>query len=946
VLVGRTGLSPVMVGRAVDLDRLTALVGARPEPSVALVSGEAGIGKTRLVQELVRSAPAGTLVLAGQADPGTVGRPMEMYLDAVDVVTREVAGDDDTDADTGLAALAAAVRDADRTAEERVRAGVDLVRALGERAGGPTLVVFEDLHWADSESINAFERLAEPSPPGASGAGQSLVLVGTYRPDGLSRRHPAAEAVPRLERRHRVTHVHLDRLSPTDVSGFLTAVFDQEPSYRIVDALHTRTGGNPFFLEELVSAAGAMPAADGDVPLPWSVAELVTAELDDLDPDVQDMVRAAAVLGRRVPFDLLAAVTGASEGDLIARLRVAVDRGLLVESVTDLFGFHHELAREAVQAGLLGRERRRLHEAALDALRTAHSRDHVALTNHALGAGRFDDMVAEARLGARDSLALGSSYQALQLAETGLAEAPDDLELRAMATRAAWLAGLLDDALGHADRWLELGREADDAGAEAEALAMRTRVAFEGGDLETMVAHTDALISVIDRLPTDEQRARAMAAVAQSFMLRDRADDTFAWAEKALALADAGGLTAIRVAAMIEKGSMLMVDPSRSDEARELLADAAAEAERAGEHLLAARALNYLTWHARQWNDVDEVRSLIDRMRAHAEAAGSDTLAVGDVASSLAELAAVEGDLDGAIVQLDSARESGAGRTGWTNPGWNAVFRAGLALEAGDLDDAERFTQLAKPATARTARSIIGLDLHIACRRGDLDRARTLLPELIAVADHDGFVSPSQVHDVLSAWLSAGLPVDDVRPLVERVGHYVGHRLDPDSPWRQLLSAQLAEAAGDVEEAITLYVSAATTLGAAPEILAGARGYVHVGAAASLARAGRDGEARVHAAEAARILAHWRGWRVDQLRAVERRLGLGDEPAGPETLTPREREVVALLAEGLTNAQLAERLYISPRTAAVHVSNVLSKLGMASRTEVAAWAVRSGLAGG
>ncbi len=84
VLVGRTGLSPVMVGRAVELDRLAALVGARPVPSVALVSGEAGIGKTRLVQELVRRAPGGTLVLAGQADPGTVGRPMELLLDAVD----------------------------------------------------------------------------------------------------------------------------------------------------------------------------------------------------------------------------------------------------------------------------------------------------------------------------------------------------------------------------------------------------------------------------------------------------------------------------------------------------------------------------------------------------------------------------------------------------------------------------------------------------------------------------------------------------------------------------------------------------------------------------------------------------------------------------------------------------------------------------------------------
>ncbi len=98
-----------------------------------------------------------------------------------------------------------------------------------------------------------------------------------------------------------------------------------------------------------------------------------------------------------------------------------------------------------------------------------------------------------------------------------------------------------------------------------------------------------------------------------------------------------------------------------------------------------------------------------------------------------------------------------------------------------------------------------------------------------------------------------------------------------------------------------------------------------------------------HAEAAAGLLSRWRGWRVDELVAVQRRLGIGSEPSGPAELTPREREVAALLAEGLSNAGLAERLYISPRTAAVHVSNILSKLGMASRTEVAAWAAREGL---
>ena len=958
-----------MVGRTVELDRLVGLLAARPTPTVALVAGEAGIGKTRLVQELVRRAPDDIRVFAGQADPGTMGRPLELLLDAVAgaLAARSADGDDGRDGDPDVDSLVATVRDADRAADERVRAGVDLVRLLGR--GATTLVVFEDLHWADSESVAVFERLAEPAPaagaarhdhdgdhgkerPGPSGASAAtaaLVLVGTYRPDGLSRRHPAADALPRLERRHSVTHVRLDRLSPADVSHFLSAVYEEEPSFRTVDVLHTRTGGNPFFLEELAAASGAMPCRDEEAPLPWTVSELVRSELDDLDPAVREMVNTAAVLGRRVSFDVLAAVTGASEDDLITRLRVAIDRGLLVEGEPDVFGFRHELAREAIEGGLLGRERRRLHEAALAALRTAGSRDHVALAHHAHGAGRFDDMVAEARLGAHDSLAHGSSYQALELAETGLAEASDDLDLLALAARAAWLAGLLDDALDHTDRWLALARAADDVSVEADALALRARVAFERGDLEAMVAHTDSLIAVIDRLPSDEERARAMAAVAQSFMLRDMAEPTAEWADKALALAEANDLARVRLAAMAEKGSMLLMDTGRADEARELLEAAASGAEELGEHLLAARALNNLVWHARQWSDADAVRGLIERMRVQAEAAGFNSLAVTDVAASLAQLAAVEGDLDGAIAQLDATRRPTEGRRPWTRSSWRSVFRAGLALEAGDLDAARRFTDEAQPATERTAAAVTGLEMHLAARQGDLRRARAHLAELLVVVERERYASPAQVHDLIAAGLAAGMGVDELRPLADWAGHYVDHRLDPDSGWRHLLDAQLAEggadaADGGTAEAAAHYADAARILERAPGVLAGNRGTAHVGAAANLLRLGRVEEARTHAVDARALLHTWRGWRVEQLDAVERRLGLADHPDGPPALTPREREVVALLAEGLTNAQLADRLYISPRTAAVHVSNVLAKLGMGSRTEVAAWAVRNGFA--
>src|SRR6266542_629850 len=480
MLVGRTGLSPVMVGRAAELDRLAQLLGARRTPSVALVAGDAGVGKTRLVQELVARVPAGTMVLAGQADPGSLGRPLELFLDSLDGCRLEPYGD-----------LLDVAGDRSRTAEERVRAGVELVRRL--TAGHTGLLVFEDLHWADSESIALFEELAEPD-------GGQLLLVGSYRPDGLTRRHPAAELLPRLERRHSVTHLNLGPLSPSDVGALLTAVYEQAPSFRLVESLHARTGGNPFFLEELVAASGDVDLEDlCDLPLPWTVAEVVRGQVDDLAPDARRIVSAAAVLGRRVSFDLLAAVTGTPEDRLIELLRELVWAGFLVETDPDVFGFRHELAREAIEGTLLGRERRRL-------------------------------------------------------AEVGLSEVEDDLELRALAAEAAWLAGMPAESIGHADRWLQLARDADSAGDEAEALSLRTRLALDHGEKDLAAAFTDELIAILDNLPADEKRARAMAAVAQSYMLRDLRDPTCEWADKAIAMAEANGLPGIRLAAQVEKG--------------------------------------------------------------------------------------------------------------------------------------------------------------------------------------------------------------------------------------------------------------------------------------------------------------------------------------------------------------------------------------------------------
>ncbi|HEY8545617.1 MAG TPA: helix-turn-helix transcriptional regulator, partial [Acidimicrobiales bacterium] len=506
-------------------------------------------------------------------------------------------------------------------------------------------------------------------------------------------------------------------------------------------------------------------------------------------------------------------------------------------------------------------------------------------------------------------------------------------------SHSAHLAGLIDDAIGYCDEWLALVRDADNVSGQAEALGLRVRLAYETVDITGMAAMTDELASLIDRLPTDEERAGAMAVIAQSYMLRDESGPTIEWADKAYELAERDQITRVRLAAQVEKGSALLFDADTRAEGKALLRATIEEADRAGEHVLAARALNNLVWHSLGRENADEVHRLIEGMRQHAKAAG--WLAGSAHTEALSQLAAVEGDIDKAISLLDGTPS--AHKSLFKKGRWRAVRQAGFALEVGDLDAAARYTAQALPVTVHSAAGIHGLEMHIAARRGDLPAARAALRDLLASIDIEGYGSASQAHDLIAAGLAAGMTPDELRPIADRVGSYARHRLSPSDPWRQLYDAQFAEAEGRTAEAAELYCAAAARLADAPGVIAGHRGTAHVRAARTLAALGRLDEARAQAAAAEQCLARWRGWRVDELRQVQRRLGLGDEPSGPAVLTPREREVAALLAEGVTNSVIAERLYISPRTAAVHVSNILAKLGMSSRAEVAAWAAAGGL---
>ncbi len=440
---------------------------------------------------------------------------------------------------------------------------------------------------------------------------------------------------------------------------------------------------------------------------------MLRRQVDDLDPQIQRIVEAAAVLGHRVPFDLLATVTGTGEDALIAALLELVTRGVLVESGEDEFSFRHALVREAISAQLLGRQRRRLHEAALEALLAAGGSDPAMLAHHARAAGRYDDMVDAARRGAALYLSIGSAYQALQLAEMGLDEADDDAELLAAAARAAWLAGLLDDAVGYARRWRAIAVTATD---RADALYLLIRLAWEADDIAEMEALTHDVEQLIAELPPGEDQARAMTAVAQSTRLRDETDTALSWADRALALAAEFDLPRVRLTALVEKGSALTDRWSTNADGRALLAGLVDEAEKLGEWVLAARALNDLVQDVPPASPAEHAE-MLERMRIDAERAGFESLAVAAYFQGRARLAVREGDLGAAIAALEEGRDRDRGflRHG-RYADYHAVFLAGLYLEAGELDRVETIIADLR-ALHVTGIAVPGLAFHLACRR-------------------------------------------------------------------------------------------------------------------------------------------------------------------------------------------------------------------------------------
>ncbi|RIQ11027.1 ATP-binding protein [Jiangella rhizosphaerae] len=950
--------SAAFVGRERELSAVTAALAAPGRPAFVLVEGEAGIGKTRLVQEALRSRdPATTLVAA--CPPLAEPFPLGPLVDALHRLP--VDG-------VPLSPLAGALRPLFPEWAEHLPPALEpledpsstrhrLFRALAElvERSGIEVLVLEDAHWADAATLEFLPLLV--------GATQhDLSLVVTYRATDV----PAASPLLRLTARPpaglRRVELALEPLTVGETTALVASMFATDDiSAEFVSFLHRRTEGVPLALEESLSLLRdrgdivrrgdewSRRAVD-DLQVPPTVRDSVLERVDRLPSQARRVLEAAAVLAEPADGVLLARVAGLGDDDARQGLAAALTSGLLREAAPGRFVCRHVLASRAIEEALPVSERRLLHGQAAAALQELPTPPVLRLSRHFREAG---DVAAWSRH----------------------AEAAADLALESGEDRAAVV--LLNDLLTAAAHPPE--REARLAQKLGQAATWGVAAL---GELALVVAAT--LATALDRpeLPAD-RRGEIRLLLGRLWLQLGDFDTGIEQVETA-----AGELAArpeLAVRAMISlshpRGQVWPVSRHRDwlDRATALFPQVPAEeqtwlaVDRASALLMMGDETG---WAAAEAIDA-AADSLFERRQL-----GRCRMNVGHTAIAWGRDAIARRQLDGAVELLAA--------TGYQRLVNSALItRANLDWHGGSWDGlAEHVTELAGsadtlPEALLEARMILGLlDLAGGRRDDAADQFRVVVAEAVrrglvdvqtgpagalgrlfladdAVADALRVTEPAMamvVRKGIWLWATEVAPVhadalaragrgDEAVDLVERFAAGLGDRAAP-APQAALLVCR-GIVAGSGERAAELFGAAAAAWAELPrpyqELLALERQALALlpdGAGLDLLgtvqRRLRDLGARWDADRVAQVL---RAHGVDVARAWRGgRRGYGDQ------LSPRELEVARLVAQGMTNRQVAEALFLSPRTVDRHLSAAMRKLGVGSRTALAV-AVASDAAG-
>ncbi|GAB2681260.1 hypothetical protein GCM10009743_66740 [Kribbella swartbergensis] len=933
-----------MVGRVEERAGLEAAL-ARCRASrggLVLVSGDAGMGKSRLVSEVLTGWQGN--VLRGAATSGD-----SAYAPVV-AVLRCVAGVCGMDAlprsaQVLLPELALPWRDVDQGAL------IDAIHAALREVAcrQPTVVVLEDVHWAHAATVDLLPGLA------ATLADEALLLVVTYRAEELPRMHPVRAMRTELRRAGRLTEYALAPLTAEQTRELLISIHGQDVSPELAAAVHDRTGGVPFFIEELAASGlrGDQPKAE--LPLPDSVVDAVLVRTAPLRRTTGDAVDLAAVSGIRVDLPMLAELARPADVDRL------LETGLLCEQDDGSAVFRHALVRDALYRAVPWARRRDLHRRIATHL-TDHRGPPEQIAAHWIAAHQ-PELARPLLLTAADKYCGVHAYRdAADAVRRALAIWPADIDPAGRVATLERLAGCaelsgdLDSALAVWKEVAELRRQSGDLVLAAAAHRRVANAAGLTGDWSRAAtareAAADAYLAAgllgdaaAERLALAEQLASAAyqtRALEQAVAAGEEADAAGRVDLRAQALAVEGAIRASlgqgrRGVELARSGLDLALGEHLTEAAGASYYElanalihaahyaASAEAFESASELCRAHEITGLAQACVACMSV-AVRFLGDWDRALGIARDVlDDQSTSDVARMVAQeetglITALRGERRRVRSLLRPAADFGRG-AGVFGIEVGATWGLAVAADLDGEDDAA-----GRLVTAMLERCEDKEDWVFA-----LPGLRWAGTFLAARTDHDGLLrchrllataaTQNSSAKVLSALAHVGgelalLDGDGVRAAAQ-FGRAVERLHGITAPYEQALSQLrwgVALAAAD-ERAL-----AVDTLASAYHL---ARGL------------GAKPLARESTAELAAM-----GEQVD--RRLGRLAARSLEPAG---LTRREREVLRLLASGRTNRQIAEELYLSPRTVDMHVRNVLAKLDCTSRMTAASRATELGLVG-
>jgi tetratricopeptide (TPR) repeat protein/DNA-binding CsgD family transcriptional regulator len=995
----RSLLCPIIVGREahIDLIHQLAMQARAGKGAVALVAGGAGIGKSRLVaQAQARLVAEGFTVLRGNCFESDRSLPYAPFVDlfhsfilghSPDQIP-DLFGSDASEFVRLLPELASWVPNTPvatplESAAERRRLFDAILSFFVRRAAEkPLCIIIEDLHWADDSSLEILLYLSRRL------AAQSMFLIGTYRSNEV--RPELGHFLSELDRERIAAEFQLAPLTREQTDTMLGAIFNLNRPVRseFLDPIYKLTEGNPFFIEETLkslAASGEISFAESEwdrrpidvLHAPRSISQAVLERLAQLTESTRRVIELAAVAGRRFDFGLLLKSLELDERDLLKSLKELVTAQLVIEESSEQFAFRHELTRQAIYSSLLLRERKHDHHLIAETIERIHADSLNAhsseLALHYYHAQMWDKAFPYSKLAGERAQEVYAPREAVEHFSRAFESAqhfgshPPLYDLSRARGIAYETCGSFDNALADYESALTLARQSGDGNAEWQSL-IDLGALWASRDYAKTGDYIQQALELGRKLNDDKILARSMNRVGNWHLNVEQPREALRYHHQALEIFrksddregiaetyDLLGMTSYlsgdlilgkeyyeqAIALFREMGNRQglvsakapIVMCSATPQTDTMVTAEVTPGEIAGEGEAALKIAREIGWRSGEAFTLlnlamclvpaGEYSSALNYAQTgveiaedigHREWSVGTHCAAGVAALELFDYSKACHHLERALV---IARESGSLHWIRTATG----FLASAYVSQNELERAEAILKDALVAAAPI--QTLGGRL-VACASADLALAQKLPKAALQITD-ELIASAPNIEDrvILRVWKLRGESLAMLNRTSEAERYYLQARDEAVKRGALPLLWRIDVALGQIHQAQRRYDLASEAFSDAWRIIE------HFAAKI------QDSVLRDTFVKRARAI-------IPQTREPSAR-DLSKRKYGG--LTARERDVTRLIAQGKSNREIAQLLVVTERTVETHVGNILSKLGFASRTKIAAWAIENGLAG-